>query len=273
MSTVPTVDEVLSLDIDDLGPLTSPILLVALTGWFDAAGAATTALSYLTTSAVTIGEIDPDPFYDFTQERPTIDIDGGDVRDIAWPANTFRVARTGGAHDLVVLDGVEPHLAWPTYAGCALRVVDRLGCEVVVTVGATADPVPHTRVPPVVGSTASPTLARQFGLSSPTYQGVTGLIGVLHAELEQIDIPTISLRVGVPHYLTHAEHPLAVSALLRHLGRVIDVPMDIDLGDEIHRWSALHDEAVADDDRLQAYVRMLEAEYDRDHGSEPPVDR
>jgi PAC2 family len=272
MTDVPTVDEVLTLDADDLDPLTDPIFLVALTGWFDAAGAATAALAHLTTSAITIGEIDPDPFYDFTQERPTIDIDGGDVREIRWPANTFRVARTGGDHDLVVLNGVEPHVAWPTFAGCALRVADRLGCQLVVTLGATADAVPHTRVPPVVGSTTSRELGRQIGLAAPTYQGITGVIGLLHAEFERISIPTVSLRVGVPHYLSHAEHPLAVSALLRHLSRVLGLTLDIDLGDDIHRWSALHDEAVADDDRLEAYVRMLEADYDREQGSEPPRD-
>jgi proteasome assembly chaperone (PAC2) family protein len=273
VNVVPTVDEVLSLDVDDLGPLASPYLLVALTGWFDASGAATTALTHLTTSAITVGEIDPDPFYDFTQERPTVEIDGGDVREIRWPANSFQVVRTGRPNDLVVLAGVEPHLSWRTYTACILRVVQRLGCTTVVTMGATADPVPHTRVPPVVGSTASPELARRLGLSNPTYQGITGLIGVLHAELEVIAVPTVSLRVGVPHYLTHAEHPLAVSALLRHLGRVLDTKLDVDLGDEIHRWSALHDEAVADDDRLQAYVRMLEADYDREHGSDETGDR
>jgi predicted ATP-grasp superfamily ATP-dependent carboligase len=268
----PTVDDVLSLDVDDLKPLSHPALIVALTGWFDAAGAATTALSYLTESGVTVGEIDPDPFYDFTQERPTIDIDGGDVRTITWPANTFRVVRTGGPHDLVVLNGVEPHLAWATFAGCATRVVERLGCELVVTAGATADAVPHTRIPPVVGSTASPEHARRLGLGTPTYQGITGLIGVLHAELERLGVPAISLRVGVPHYLTHAEHPLAVGAMLRHLGRILGLELTVDLRDQIDRWASLHDEAVAEDDRLRAYVRMLEAEYDREHGSEPPQD-
>jgi predicted ATP-grasp superfamily ATP-dependent carboligase len=224
---------------------------------------ATTALDHLTQAAVTIGEIDPDPFYDFTQERPTIEIEGGDVRSIMWPANTFRVVRTGDAHDLVVLSGVEPHLAWPTFAGCALRIVDRMRCEAVVTVGATADPVPHTRMPLVVGSSASPGLARKLGLAAPTYQGITGLIGVLHADLERIEVPTISLRVGVPHYLTHAEHPRAVAALLRHLSHVLGLTVRVDLRESIARWSTLHDEAVAEDDRLRAYVSMLEADYDR----------
>ena len=268
-AAVPGVDDVLTLgdleaDGKDLNPLISPVLLVALTGWFDAAGVATTTLEHLTESAVTIGEIDPDPFYDFTQERPSIEIEGGDVRAITWPANTFRVVRTGSSHDLVVFSGVEPHLAWPTFAACALRIVERLGCDAVVTLGATADPVPHTRMPLVVGSTASPGLARTLGLAAPTYQGITGLIGVLHAELEQVDVPTISLRVGVPHYLTHAEHPLAVNALLRHLSHVIGLPITADLHDQIARWSVLHDEAVAEDERLGAYVAMLESDYDRE---------
>ena len=46
-----------------------------------------------------------------------VELVDGDVRHVTWPANDFRVVRTGGAHDLVVLDGVEPHLAWPLYVG------------------------------------------------------------------------------------------------------------------------------------------------------------
>ena len=37
-SELPTVAEVLTLDSDGIGPLTSPVLLVGLTGWFDVAG-------------------------------------------------------------------------------------------------------------------------------------------------------------------------------------------------------------------------------------------
>ena len=75
----------------------------------------------------------------------------------------------------------------------------------------------------------------------------------------------MSLRVGVPHYLTNAEHPQAVAALLQHLAHVLDVPLDASTSRERDRalGRALHDEAVADDPKLQTYVRMLEAEHDR----------
>ena len=121
-----TVDEVLALDVDELAPLQSPVLLVGLTGWFDVAGAATAALAEITDGALTVGEIDADPFYDFTQERPTVELVDGETRQVSWPANDFKVVRTGGAHDLVVLSGVEPHLAWPLYIACSRRIVERL---------------------------------------------------------------------------------------------------------------------------------------------------
>ena len=117
-----------------------------------------------------------------------------------------------------------------------------------------ADAVPHTRPPTVVGSTAD-RAGPAPGLSAPTYQGVTGLIGALHVELEQRAIPTISLRVGVPHYLGHAEHPLAVGAIVAHLAHVLSVPLTADLQDQIDRWAALHDEAIAGDAQLRTYVR------------------
>ena len=255
----------LTLDTADVGKLQRPVLLVGLTGWFDVAGVATTALEQLVPAdaAVTVAEIDADPFYDFTQERPLVEIDDGDIRSVLWPSNAFRLVRTGGAHDLLVLSGVEPHLSWRTYTGCVREVVRAFACQAVVTVGANADAIPHSRLPLVVGSTADPELARRLGLSAPSYQGVTGLLGVLNAELGDAGVPVVSLRVGVPHYLLHAEHPLAVTALIRHLAHVLGVTLQVDLSDQVERWRGLHDEAIADDEQLRGYVRMLEVEYDR----------
>ena len=77
-------------------------------------------------------------------------------------------------------------------------------------------------------------------------------------------MPTISLRVGVPHYLGHAEHPLAVAALVQPpRPRARPAADRRPPASDVDRWAALHDEAVADDAQLRAYVRMLEAEYDR----------
>ncbi len=257
----------LTTAFDELAPLHSPILVAALRGWFDIAEVATDAIDALSSDVVApiVASIDPDPFYDFTQERPEVFFDDHDERQVRWPTNEFRVARyPGHSHDLVVLAGVEPHLRYATFADCIIAVARRLGCEMVVTVGAAAEAVPHTRVPLVVGSSTNDGLVRALGLSRPQYQGITGLVGVLQERLDRAAIPAVSLRVGVPHYLGNAKHPRSSAALLGHLGHVLGVPASpLGFDDEIDRWHSLHDEAVAEDPQARAYVAMLEREYDR----------
>lgn len=266
-SDVPTVDEVLTLDTQALGELRQPVLVVSLEGWFDMAGAATAAVEALFEAdrRVTVGEIECDPFYDFTVERPMIETIDGRIRTIRWPRNMVDVWRSpdDSGRDVVILLGIEPHLGWRTYCEAIRTVAERTGCSVVVTVGAGAEQVPHTRSPFVTGSSTNRSLARRLGLAAPSYQGVTGTVGVLHTLLGTAGIPSVSLRVGIPHYLSNASHPLAVAALQRHLSHVLGVGPGADLSDEIAQQRSLHDEVVAADAQLAMYVAMLEREFDR----------
>ena len=261
------VEQALTTSFDELQPLHSPIMVVALRGWFDVAEVATDALERLVADRVApvIASIDPDPFFDFTQERPEVELGETDRLQIRWPTNQFRLVRfPGRAHDLVLLAGVEPHLRYASFADCVIEVANRLRCDVVVTVGAAAEAVPHTRIPMVVGSSTNDGLVRALGLGRPQYQGITGLVGVLQERLDRRGVPGVSLRVGVPHYLGNAKHPKSSAALLKHLEHVLDVPTGhAMLTDEIERWQALHDEAVDEDMQAAAYLRMLEADYDR----------
>jgi proteasome assembly chaperone (PAC2) family protein len=261
------VSDVLSTHFEGVAPLHRPIMVLALRGWFDIAEVATTAINELFVDRIApiVASIDPDPFFDFTQERPLVELDEDEVRHIQWPDNDFRFARfTGAAHDLVVLAGVEPHLRYATFADSVLQVAIESKCEVVVTVGAVADTIPHTRPPLVVGSSTNPDLLSALGLSPPRYQGITGLVGVLQERLDRAGMPAVSLRVGVPHYLGNAQHPQSSIALLQHLHHVLGVPVHTArLAAEAARHRVLHDEAVADDEQATAYVAMLEREYDQ----------
>ncbi len=261
------VSDVLSTHFEGVAPLNRPIMVLALRGWFDIAEVATTAINELVVDRVApiVASIDPDPFFDFTQERPLVALDEDEIRHIHWPDNEFRFARFAGApHDLVVLAGVEPHLRYATFAESVLEVATATKCEVVVTVGAVADTIAHTRPPLVVGSTTNPDLLSALGLSAPRYQGITGLVGVLQERLDRAGMPAVSLRVGVPHYLGNAQHPQSSIALLQHLHHVLGVPVHTErLAAEAARRRVLHDEAVADDEQATAYVAMLEREYDQ----------
>ena len=262
-----SVDEVLETYWDDLAPLRNPVMLVALRGLFDIGAVATSALDWMLKErdATVVADIDPDPFFDFTEERPEQFIDEDGDPQVRWPENEFMIIRyPEGARDMIVLNGVEPHVSWVTFTQSIVKVAQGLGCNLVVSLGAAAEQTPHTRVPHVVGSTTNTELATRLGLSRPQYQGPTGVAGVMLDALEKANIPSISLRVGVPHYLMQAQHPKSAAALLQHLQHVLGIPTDhANLMEEMSRWQELHDAAVEGDREASAYVHMLEQRYDQ----------
>ena len=62
-------------------------------------------------------------------------------------------------------------------------------------------------------------LIQRLGLQAPTYEGPTGIVGVLHAACADAGLPSASLWAGVPHYVAAAPNPKAALALLRRLER------------------------------------------------------
>ena len=246
--------------------LRRPLFLAGFAGYFDIAETATAALKHLAAHGrpEVIASIDPEGFFDFTKQRPTVVLDGGEQRRIEWPANQVAVLDDpAGVHDLVLLAGLEPYIRWRTFADLVHQVVTTLGCELVVTVGAMADAAPHTRPPVVIGSTTNTQLAERLGLSGPRYQGMTGIVGVLHDVLDRSRIPAVSLRVPVPHYAAGTDHPQSTQALLRHLEHVTAVPTwHAELDAEVARQRRRLDQAVEADPDAMAYVRALEERYD-----------
>src|SRR5205823_13899125 len=155
--------------------------------------------------------------------RPSVRLDDG-VRRIVWPENVvYATQRSGEGRDFVLVSGIEPDIHWRGFCDALLEVAERTGCEMVVTLGATPDAVPHTRLPVVFGSSTNAELASRLGLSHPQYQGITGAVGVLHAALDHSRFPAIAMRVGVPYYASAIPNPKAAMALLRQLAHVTGV--------------------------------------------------
>ena len=105
--------EVLTTAFEALTPLNRPIMVLALRGLFDIAEVATDAVDALAENRIApiVASIDPDPFYDFTQERPQVEFDESDDRQILWPENEFHSLRFDGPRDLAFR-------AWPTTWCC-----------------------------------------------------------------------------------------------------------------------------------------------------------
>ena len=72
-----------------------------------------------------VADIDPDSFYDFTQVRPTVHISNGE-RVLNWPINLISgQSREGESYDLMLLHGIEPHLAWQTYVETIIEISEK----------------------------------------------------------------------------------------------------------------------------------------------------
>ena len=248
-----------------LPDLRSPILVTAFQGWFDVGGAATGALEWLSerSESIRVAHVDPEEFHNFAEQRPTVRL-RDDRRDIVWPSVDVHVLRPPDAqHDLVLVVGVEPQLKWRTFAGVIVELATRSESALLVTVGAHIADIPHTRPFGVTGSTTDAGLAKAWGLDRPSYEGPTGIVGVLHERFERLGVPAVSLRVAVPHYVSGAPNPKGARALLERFERVTGLPTGwAELDEAAQEWEQRVNDAMDSDDDVVSYVRRLEARAD-----------
>ena len=243
-------------------PLRQPVLLTAFEGWNDAGDAASGALDHLAEvwEARPVAELDPDPYFDFQQHRPTVALVDGSTRRITWPTTRFAVCSPPGVdRDVVLLRGVEPNLRWRAFCEEVLEVAALLDVSMVVTLGALLADNPHTRPVPVTGTASEPATAAALGLEHSRYEGPTGIVGVLQDAAVRGGLRAASFWAAVPHYVSQAPCPKAVVALLRRVEDLLDAPVPLgDLPEEAREWERRVDELAAADSEVAEYVASLE---------------
>lgn len=248
--------------------LRSPVVVAAFEGWNDAGDAATSAVRHLATQwhADPFAEIDPEEFFDFTANRPQVRLVDGHTRSIDWPSNQFWAATVPGTDtDVVLLQGTEPGLKWRTFCEQVLGVVRQLDAKLVVTLGALLAEVPHTRPVRVIGTAEDDDLIERLRLHRSTYEGPTGIVGVLHEQCRRRGVPSLSLWGAVPTYVSGPSSPTAALALVRRVGDLLSAPVETaELEGESEAYLRRIDEVVADDSDLEPFLARLEEAYDEE---------
>jgi len=240
--------------------VSTPVVVCAFAGWNDGGEAASAAAVYARDRwrARAFARIDPEEFFDFQVNRPTVRLEGGVSRQLEWPACDFFAASPSG-RDVVVFLGVEPNVRWRTFCSSILQVCDQLGAQLLVTLGAFLADVPHTMPTPVTASSTDHEWIRKLGISPSAYEGPTGIVGVLHDAARRVGLPSLSLWAAAPHYLPVGRNPRAALALLEKLREVLGVELDTDdMRSEARVWEEQVREAIAEDANLADYVRRLE---------------
>jgi predicted ATP-grasp superfamily ATP-dependent carboligase len=246
--------------------LRRPVLVAAFEGWNDAGDAATTALRYLATSwgAERIATFDSEELFDFTQTRPEVRLVDGETRHIDWPSLELSAATVSdGLHDVVFLIGPEPQLRWRTFCAAVLDAAKSVGVEMAISLGALLTDIPHTKPVRVTGTAASPEMVGRLGLRRSTYEGPTGITGVLQDAFTRAGIPGASLWATVPHYVSQVPSPKAALALVERTAEMLEAPISVtDLQIGAAAYERQVTERVEADEEAIAYVRQLEEAAD-----------
>ena len=235
-------------------------LLLAFQGWNDAGESATTALRYVErhAGAAPLAEIDCEEFFDFTVERPLVGVGEGRERRVEWPHTLFRYGSMDPDREIVLGSGPEPHLRWRHYCDQVLALIGRLAVRRVVLLGAYLADVVYSRPVVVTGFASEPGVLETSNVGGSSYEGPTGIVGVLGDRLRAEGIEFASLWAGIPHYIAASPNPRGALALLEQVGALIGLRLDLEpLRAEAARFEEKVSALVAADPDLGEYVRQL----------------
>jgi predicted ATP-grasp superfamily ATP-dependent carboligase len=252
------------IELEDTPKLNRPTMVAAFRGWNDAGASASLAAGYLraATDAERFAVIDSEPFVDYQQTRPRVELEDGYVRRIEWPVTELFASEES---DLILLLGSEPNFRWRSYTDAVCAMANDLGVELLITLGALLADTPHTREVPVSSTASDQELIDRMGLTRSNYSGPTGIVGVLHEACARAGVRSASLWAATPHYISATPNPRAAVALLRRLAELVETPgPSSDLERAASEYQLRVAEAIADDPEVVAYVEQLEAQADEE---------
>lgn len=254
-------------------PLKAPVMVAAFEGWNDAGDAASAAVEHLalTWDAEPLTELDPEKYYDFQVNRPSIRIQDGVARDFSWPTTRLTVCRLpDAAHDVVLIHGIEPSFAWPSFCDELVQIALDTGVTSIVVLGSLLADVAHTTPIQITGAAPDEETAERLGLAESSYDGPTGITGAFQVAALAAGIPTVALWAAVPHYVSDPPSPRVTLALLRMAEEALDIEVPVgDLPTEADEWVVKVSELADEDDEIAEYVKALQERDDAAVAIEP----
>lgn len=245
--------------------LDDPVMVVALSGWIDAGGAAAAAMAAIheETGATPFAMFDDDQFIDFRARRPTMELREGLNSVLRWEHIRLSAGRDQAGHDLVLLDGPEPDMAWHRFGAALTELADDLGVSKMVTLGAYPFAAPHTRPSRLSVSTPSPDVLASVSFLRSSVDVPAGMAASLEHSMHAKGIPALTVWAQVPHYIATMSYPPATISLLDGLREAADVIVD---GTSVRQDSIVQrrrlDKMVAENPEHQQMIAQLEELYD-----------
>jgi len=248
--------------------LESPVLVLALDGWIDAAGAARDVRRQLMAGdpGRRIARFDTDRLLDHRARRPTLHLVDGVSRRMQWPSIELFLLESTSDNDVLVLHGPEPDHEWRAFSDAVLDLCRDLDVQLVVGLGAYPAAVPHTRPTRLACTAGSPEMTDRLDFVIASLEVPAGVQAVIEMAASGAGIPAIGLWAQVPHYLAASSYPPAALALLNGLGELAGVPFpDGPLAESALATRARLDDLVTRNPEHVTMLEQLESAYDDLH--------
>jgi len=239
-------------------------LIVAFSGWVDAAGVGTGVAEHLAMGGDLVGHLDPDEIFDYRVNRPSVDFIDGKLQSVEYPEVTVRSVTFGDA-SLLVMTGTEPEFRWQGLGRAMVDLTNAWGVAELVCVGSVPAAVAHTR-PTNVLSTSTTADFSAMGERVP--EGLLRVPGAAVTSIEwhlaQAGMPTYGFWAQVPHYVGD-RFKQGVVALVERVARHLDVEVPLRglLEEAIEQRDRL-DRLVAANPEVSEFLNQLESLVDPD---------
>jgi predicted ATP-grasp superfamily ATP-dependent carboligase len=250
-------------------------LVLAFSGWMDGGDVSTGTVRRLVDllHAKPIAEIDAEPFTIYHVPgpmevaalfRPFVEIEGGLIKELDMPSNTFYCSEPAR---LLLFLGREPHLRWRTFGECIFQVARRAGVSRIVFVGSFGGAVPHTRQPRLYITCSDEELLAEmdaYGVRRSGYRGPGSFTTYLMTQAAPAGLRMTSLVAEIPGYL-QGTNLLSIEAVTRRLAKMLKLSLDLaSLRSASTAWELQVSSAVDESKELAEKIHELEEQYDND---------
>ncbi len=250
--------------------LESPVLVLALEGWVEAAGATRASYQQIKRSSEMklITRFNTDRLLDHRARRPTMKLVDGVIQRLDWPAIEINLLEQEGQRPLLLLHGPEPDHEWKSFAQSVVKVAIELNVELVVGLGSYPAAVPHTRPTRIACTASTPELVKKLEFVTATLEIPAGIQASIEVAAAAAGIPAIGIWAQVPHYLSATGFPPATMALLEGFTELTGIP--IELGSLVEKSLATRsrlDDLIVQNPEHVTMLEKLEEAYDNLHDS------
>lgn len=258
-----------------LPDLKDPILIVMLSGWIDASGAAASAMAHIIneSAARSLIEFDADTFIDFRARRPFMELREGVNTRIAWNLPEMQVGTDNNERDVLLLTGPEPDIAWNAFAEAVAGLAKQLNVSKCIGLGAYPFGAPHTRSVGLTATSPDPSIIDRLTLSKNSLDAPAGVEAIIEHAMHRIGIPAFCLWAQIPHYVSSMAYPAASAALIEALCLETGLSYDTaTLRQEAGVQRERLDQLVSNNPDHAEMLGKLEEAYDALHGASSNTD-